>query len=429
MILELIKYWFSISYWEKMPIEKVRKMQLRKFRTIFEYAKKRTWIYHDLYDKMGTSDLSISSWDDIKRVPIMDKDYYRSIPLDKRVSCNLDKSINIHTTSGSSGTPLKIAYTKTVDYTGHVRVFYLLHKVAGYNPFKKILMISRYEDSDKFTVEKDLSILSFLQQKLGLFRREIVSVFKDSDYIIERIVQSSPHILWSTPSAIEIICNRLIEKGQRISVPYLFLTSENFSDVQYAKFTQTLCDNVVDLYGAMESPSIAYDLNKSGICPVFSNSCIVEYIDNDGMDGTIGNVVITSLLNKVTPFIRYNLKDYGPKLNSPNFPNKVMGPVIGRVDDILTFPDGKPFFHHQAYEMFMDFCEVLQFKFLQVGDGPICLQLVQNPQYPQDVIKQKAIARWEKRFPNYSLQIEFVDKIEIDKKTGKCKNIEHRKTH
>lgn len=427
MIFDLLKYWISLIYWDKASVEKVRKMQLKKFRAVFEYARAHSEIYRDYYEKMGVSNLAISSWDDVQKVPIMDKGYYRSIPLEKRMTCSVDDSINIHTTSGSSGNPLQIAYTKGIDYSGHVRVFFLLHKVAGYTPFKKILMVSRFREGDNFSVEKDVTLLSFFQRKLKLFRREIVSVYDDPDYIIDRIIASNPDILWSTPSAIEVVCNKMIERSISIHIPYLFLTSENISDYQYDKFKKTICNNVVDLYGAMESPSISYDLNKSGVCPVFSNSCLVEYVNNVRDDGSMASIVITSLLNNVTPFIRYCLNDYGPKLDTPGFPNKLMGPIIGRVDDILTFPDGKPFFHHQAHAMFMDFCEVIQFKFLQVGDGPIHILLVQNPNYSREDIEQKAIERWKARFPKYELVVEFVDSIEIDERTGKCKNIEHRK--
>lgn len=177
----------------------------------------------------------------------------------------------------------------------------------------------------------------------------------------------------------------------------------------------------------MESPSISYDVNRSGKSIIFTNSCLIEYVDRyDGQQGKEGSVVVTSLINKVMPFVRYNLKDYGPILDDVDFPNKVMGHITGRVDDILSFPDGSCFFHHQAHEMFMNFHECLQFKFLQIGDGPITLQLLPNPNYDKDYIIKKARERWNKRFSNKPLEIEMVDHFEIDKKTGKFKNIEKK---
>ena len=175
----------------------------------------------------------------------------------------------------------------------------------------------------------------------------------------------------------------------------------------------------------MESPSISYDVNRSGKSRVFVNASVPEFINhrNDG-GKKVGTLLVTSLLNKSTPFIRYNLKDYGEIIDTPDFPNKYIGPVVGRMDDILTFPDGSFFFHHIAHELYMDFIQCLQFKFVQIGNGPIILQLLPNPDYDEKIIIEEAQKRWNRRFPNYPLRIEFVQSFKINSKTGKFKNIE-----
>lgn len=430
LFFKLIEYLCSLVYWNCQPVDKVRSMQLRKFKEIFEYAREHNPFYRELYTKAGVMNLDIQSWEDIEKVPVVDKDAYRAIALENRISEPVNPKLhNQHTTSGSSGNPLQIVYSKYVDYTAHIRVFYMLMKAAHYTPFKKIFMIARYEEDDTFTIEHDLSLIGKLQKWLHLFRREIVSIYRDPDYIIERVLEANPYIIWATPSVMEIVANRLVVRNIKLNIPYLVFTSENVSQSQFRKFREYVSPVVIDLFGANESPSISFDVNKSGKSWVFTNSCLPEFIDRQERDGVkSGTLVITSLLNKVTPFIRYNLKDYGEILPTADFPNKCIGPIIGRMDDILTFPDGKPFFHHMAYEMYMDFEKCLHFKFLQVDNGPITLQFIQNPQYTKEEIVDEAMARWNKRFSQYELNIEFVEKLEISKKTGKAKNIEHIKT-
>ena len=429
-MFKLIRYFISLIYWSHQPVEKVRKMQLRKFKKMFEYARANSPFYKELYTKAGVMDLDIQSWEDVEKVPVVDKDVYRSIPLEKRMTAQFNSRLhNIETTSGSSGNPLQIAFEKWADYTGHLRVLYMLMKAAHYTPFSKILMIARYEENAKFGIEKDMGLIARLQKLLHLFEREIISIYRDPDYIIEHVKELKPKILWTTPSVMEIVVNRLIVRNERFDVPYLFFTSENVSKNQFEKFKSYVSQNIIDLYGAAESPSISYDINKTGKSRVFVNACMPEYIDRRIEGGKdIGTIVITNLINKVTPFIRYNLKDYGEILDSLDFPNKVIGPVVGRMDDILSFPDGKPFFHHMAHEMFMDFTECLMFKFIQVNDGPITLQLRPNPQYEEAVIRERAMKRWKNRFPAYELKIEFVEGFQINAKTGKFKNIEKIKT-
>ncbi len=430
MVFQLFKYFISLIYWNMQPVEKVKKMQLRKFKEVFEYAREHNPFYHDLYTKAGVMDLDIKTWEDVEKVPIVDKDEYRRIPLEQRLSEPYNpKKHYKHSTSGSSGNPLMIVYSKFVEYTGHVRVFYMLVKAAHYNPFQKIFMIARYEEDDKFAIEKDLSFIGKLQKWLHFFQREIVSIYRDPDYIIDRILEEKPKIIWATPSVMEIVANRLIVRDIKLNIPHLVFTSENVSEVQFRKFKEYVSPVVIDLFGANESPSISFDVNKSGKSWVYTNACLPEFINRTERNGKeTGTLVITSLLNKVNPFIRYNLKDYGEILSTPDFPNKCIGPIIGRMDDILSFPDGRQFFHHQAHEMFMDFDKCLHFKFVQVDDGPITLQLICNPKYTEAEVYKEAMERWNHRFPQYELKVEFVEKFEINKRTGKYKNIEHIKT-
>ncbi|HPW65755.1 MAG TPA: hypothetical protein PLY32_00130 [Salinivirgaceae bacterium] len=425
MIYNLIKYYFSLHYWQRASLESVKKMQLKKFREIFEYARENSKFYRELYTKHGVMDLKIKSFEDIKKIPIVTKLMFKEYESRDIVTCEIDNKVNLHTTSGSSGEPLKVYFDKFADYSSHTRVFFALRKIASYNPFKKIMLITRYEESDNFQVESDLSILKKMQNFFGLFNREIISIYRDVDYMIERISKSKPYILWSTPSVIEIVANRLAEKGISLNIPYLYFTSEHFNQIQFEKFKKYISDNIIDIYGSMESPCLGFELNKSGERTVYPNSNLFEIINERDFGGQrVGDVIITNLINYTMPIIRYDLKDLCEIKEDKNIPHKYISPIIGRIDDILQFPDGKQFVHHHAHEMFMDFEECEQFKFLQKDNGPIVLQLKPNKRFSNDFIKEKAYQRWNKRFSQYILEIEFVEKFEINPTTGKFKNIE-----
>jgi len=400
-------------------------MQLKKFRKIFEYARENSKFYKELYTKHGVMDLKIERWDDIEKIPIITKLMLRECESKDIMTCDIDNKVNLHTTSGSSGEPFKIYFDKFADYTSHTRVFFALRKIASYNPLKKITLITRYEEEDNFQVEGDLSILKKLQKIFGLFQREIISIYSDTDYIIDKIRKSKPYILWSTPSVIEIVANRLAEKDITLNIPYLYFTSEHLSEIQFEKFKKYLSNNIVDIYGSMESPCLGFELNKTGKRTVYPNSNLFEVINERELESQhVGDVIITNLINYSMPIIRYDLKDLCEIKKDENIPYKYISPIIGRLDDILQFPDGKQFVHHHAYEMFMDFEECEQFKFFQKNNGPIVLQLKPNKHFSNEFIQEKALQRWNNRFSQYSLKIEFVEKFEINPLSGKFKNIE-----
>jgi hypothetical protein len=74
--------------------------------------------------------------------------------------------------------------------------------------------------------------------------------------------------------------------------------------------------------------------------------------------------------------------------------------------------------------MFRGFDECLQYKFIQYTNGAIVLQLKINIDADKEVVKNKALDIWTQKFPDFELNIEFVENFQIDKKTGKFKVIE-----
>ena len=426
MIVNLLKYYVEVIRFKKMPTEQVRRQQLNRFKKLFDFAKENSVFYKNLYKEAGVYDLEINSLADIEKVPIINKDIIRSGKYGNVLTKPAASGDIVELfTSGSSGEPMRLYCNKETLFTSHIRVLYILREAARYNPFKKILLIPRHEENAKFQVEKDLSLLK-IAQKLGMFRREIVSLYRTPDEIIEKIEQTKPYIIWSTPSAIEIVANRLRETGKSFQIPYFFSFAEAISSSQADKFYKYICKNLIDVYGVTESPTIGYEINRSGKKIVFSNTNFLELANKTKIEEkTIGKLVITNLINYVMPIIRYDMNDFSVELNDADFPVKTIGEIYGRMDDMLDFPDGTKLIYHQVSEMFMDFTECELYKFSQKGAGPIKLQLkINRMMYTQDEVNALAIKRWNKRFSTHPLVIEFVDKLDVDSRTGKFKCIE-----
>jgi phenylacetate-coenzyme A ligase PaaK-like adenylate-forming protein len=118
------------------------------------------------------------------------------------------------------------------------------------------------------------------------------------------------------------------------------------------------------------------------------------------------------------------LGDYVGVLDDKEFPNKKIGKIYGRFDDIITIGDEFFLAFHQTYQLFHGFHDVEQYKFVQFPDNRIVLQLKIRQDADKAEVKAKALHLWEKYFPGHPLDIEWVDKFEIDKKTGKFKVLE-----
>lgn len=352
MIPKLLLYYLSLHYWnwEKIRLESIKKMQINKFSKVFEYAKQHSKFYSELYSSHGIIDMKIQSWEDVQKVPVINKAILKAYGINDILTCKIDSNINLHTTSGSSGEPLKLYFDKFSDYTAHIRVLFALRKTAKYNPFKKITLVTRNEEGDNFQIERDISLLKQLQIKLQLFQREILSIYSEPEYVVRRISMSKPDILWSTPSVMEIIVDYLTDNRISLDIPYLILMAEQLNQRQFIKFQKHISKRIIDVYGCMESPCLGFELNKSGKRTVYPNSNLFEIKNEIDFDNTqFGKIIITNLINLTMPIIRYDLGDLCELSSDENVPRKYLSPIIGRMNDILEFPDGKFFLFHQAY--------------------------------------------------------------------------------
>jgi phenylacetate-CoA ligase len=101
---------------------------------------------------------------------------------------------------------------------------------------------------------------------------------------------------------------------------------------------------------------------------------VVELLDDDGNeveDGEIGHVVVTSLIHKAMPLIRYKVGDLAIKLPQNKYPKdrelglSLFQKIIGRETDIVETPLGKKLIVHSFTGVFEYFPEIKQFQVVQ----------------------------------------------------------------
>ena len=108
-------YWNPIL--ETMPAEKLRKLQVQKFRRIFTWAYENSPFYRKLYQEAGLEPGDIKTYEDIKKVPRTNKDMLRDVqkrppfPYGDMLAVPLRQVTEFRQTSGTTGTPVYQADT------------------------------------------------------------------------------------------------------------------------------------------------------------------------------------------------------------------------------------------------------------------------------------------------------------------------------
>ena len=111
---ELTPYWNPVL--ETLPLEKLRELQVRKFRRIVEWAYKRSKFHRKLYQEAGLKPGDIRSYDDVVKVPKVEKSMMRDIqrkdpfPYGDALCVPLEEVTEFRQTSGTTG-PRSISRT------------------------------------------------------------------------------------------------------------------------------------------------------------------------------------------------------------------------------------------------------------------------------------------------------------------------------
>jgi len=139
--------------------------------------------------------------------------------------------------------------------------------------------------------------------------------------------------------------------------------------------TRRICEEVfgvpiVDMYSTQEVGYLALQCPDHPHYHVQSETVVVEVLDDDGIPcapGEVGRVVVTALHNHAMPLIRYEVGDYA-QVGEPcpcgrGLP--VLTRILGRVRNMLTFPDGRRNWPVFADDRFVTIAPIRQYQFVQ----------------------------------------------------------------
>ncbi len=97
---------------ETMPREELRALQLAKLKEQVAYTYQKVEHYRHLMDQMGVTPDDIRTLDDIRKLPFTDKSTLRDTYPYGLFAVDLDDIIELHASSGTTGTPIVVGYTR-----------------------------------------------------------------------------------------------------------------------------------------------------------------------------------------------------------------------------------------------------------------------------------------------------------------------------
>lgn len=156
------------------------------------------------------------------------------------------------------------------------------------------------------------------------------------DEYVDRVRSFHPHWMQGYPSAMDIMARHVLSRGVRCPIDNVALTAEPTLPAQRARIAKAFETNVVTWYGSRECAWIAAECRQEQRLHVNHVQHVLETTPD-------GRLLVTDLLSRAMPLIRYDIGDLavlGTKPCPCGDPRPTIESLEGRAHDVLELPSG-----------------------------------------------------------------------------------------
>ena len=354
----------NFQYWnpqiEKMPIEELTALQLKKLKIEIGYAL-RTPFYKEKLTKIGiNSSDDIKTLNDLNKIPFTAKNDLRDGFPYGFLSIPKEEVIRLHASSGTTGIPTTIYFNKDdiknwADYMA--RCIY----ATGSNKndvFQNMITYGLFTGGLGFHQGGEEVGMLVIPAGAGNTNRQFKMM---QDY--------GTTVLHATPSFLLHLETKMKEAGvtrESLSLKRAFAGAEPYSEDTRKRIEALLKVDVYNSYGLseMNGPGVAFECQCKDGLHILEDGYIAEIVNPDTLepvkDGEIGELILTILCREATPILRYRTRDL-TSFYTEQCPcgrtHRRLHRITGRSDDMLII-NGVNVFPSQIEEVIMGMKEV-----------------------------------------------------------------------
>jgi phenylacetate-CoA ligase len=318
----------------------LRALQLERLRATIGHAYRNNTHYRQVFDAAGVTPEDIRTLADIARLPFTSKADLRANYPFGFFSVPMDQVARIHASSGTTGKPTVVGYTKT-DIDNWAALVARSITIAGGRPGMKVHVAYGY---GLFTgglgahYGAEAAGCTVIPMSGGQTEKQV-----------QMILDFAPDIIMVTPSYMLTILDEFRKLGidpRATSLKIGIFGAEPWTDAMRQEIEAAFNIDAVDIYGLSEvmGPGVASEsaAHKNGPT-IWEDHFYPEIIDPATgavlPDGETGELVFTSLTKQAMPVIRYRTRDLTSLLPGtlPGAlgPMRRMGRIMGRSDDMM----------------------------------------------------------------------------------------------
>jgi phenylacetate-CoA ligase len=417
---------FPLEPIEKASKRKLRDLQLSRLKWSLKRAYDRVPHYRKKFEAAGVKPSDLKTLADLARFPFTTKADLRETYPFGMFAEPMDKVVRIHASSGTTGKPTVVGYTKKdIDTWAQLmarsiraagaRPGDLLHNAYGYGLFTGGLGVH------------------YGAERLGLATVPVSGGMTERQ--VQLIRDFKPQIITVTPSYMLAIADEMEKQGldpRKSSLRVGIFGAEPWTEEMRRNIEKRTSLQAIDIYGLSEvmGPGVAQECleTKDGLT-IWEDHFYPEVVDpRTGEvlpDGQPGELVFTSLTKEALPVIRYRTRDLTKLLPGTARVMRRMARITGRSDDMMIIR-GVNVFPSQIEELILKRPELSPHYLLEISkQGPLDHLTVCVEFFP-GMENAEAAGRLQhdiKSFIGISADVKVVPISGIERSIGKAKRV------
>lgn len=346
---------YNVEY-ETMPRGELEQLQIERLQATLHRVYRNVSFYKSLYDKQGIDIDSFKSLNDLKKLPFTTKNDLRQSYPYEAFAVPLRDIVRIHSTSGTTGKPIVVGYTRN-----DLKIWSAL--VA------RVLAAAGVTGHDFVQVAFDYSLSTggfgfhYGAEEIGAS----VIPYSGEDIVkqIQVMKDYRTTTLVSTPGYALHVASLMEEMGrdtQELNLSIGLFGSEPWSENLRKEIESRLKIEAFDNYGLTEiiGPGVAFECEQHSGLHVNEDHFIMEIINPETLEevspGESGELVFTTITKQGFPLIRYRTGDISSLVDGKCSCGRTTARIeriSGRTDDMIIV-DGRNIFPSHIEEILFE---------------------------------------------------------------------------
>jgi phenylacetate-CoA ligase len=316
--------------------DEISGLQLRRMKWSLKHAYENVPHYKKSFEAAGVHPDDLQDLADLRKFPFTSKDDLRANYPYGMFAVPMDKIVRIHASSGTTGKPTVVGYTKldirtwadvcarSIFASGGRRGM-KIHNAYGYGLFTGGLGVH------------------YGAEQLGCMTIPVSGGMTERQ--VRLIVDFAPDIITVTPSYMLAILDEFRAQGvdpRNCSLQVGIFGAEPWTNAMRAEIEEAFDMHAVDIYGLSEvmGPGVANECveTKDGL-HIWEDHFYPEVIDPATgkvlPEGEVGELVFTSLTKEAMPVVRYRTRDLTRLMPGTARTMRRMEKITGRTDDMM----------------------------------------------------------------------------------------------